>query len=114
MKIRPYFKWFDFWVGFFYDVRKKILYAGLPMVGIKFEFGKKEYKHWIRKVKDMGNGLKLKYIGCPVCGFGHENEYNFCPNCGQRLIHPDVEYFTSETLDGVKTGLIIPKDKIEE
>ena len=39
MKIRPYFKWFDFWVGLFYDTKKKILYFGLlPMLGVKIEF----------------------------------------------------------------------------
>jgi len=39
MKIAPYFKWFDFWIGLFYDVGKKILYIGLlPTIGIKIEF----------------------------------------------------------------------------
>jgi len=40
--------------------------------------------HWIAKIKDFG-GWKFKYNKCPVCEFGTENEYNFCPYCGQKL-----------------------------
>jgi hypothetical protein len=36
MKITPFFKWYDFWVGAYYDSKNKILYiCPLPMVGIK-------------------------------------------------------------------------------
>jgi hypothetical protein len=43
VKITPYFKWFDFWVGLFYDAKKRILYFGFfPMLGIKFDFGPKK------------------------------------------------------------------------
>jgi hypothetical protein len=39
MRIKPYFKWFDFWIGLFYDINKKILYIGLiPMIGLKIIF----------------------------------------------------------------------------
>jgi len=39
MKINLYFKWFDFWIGWFYDTKKKILYIQLlPMIGIKILF----------------------------------------------------------------------------
>ena len=38
MKIRPIFKWFDFWVGLFYDTKKKRLYIfPIPMCGIYIE-----------------------------------------------------------------------------
>ena len=40
VKIQFYFKWFDFWIGFFIDTKKKILYIGLlPMIGIKIDLG---------------------------------------------------------------------------
>jgi len=38
MKIRPYFRWYDLWFGIFIDTKKKILYIGIPLVGLKFEF----------------------------------------------------------------------------
>lgn len=41
VKIRPFFKWFDFWIGFYYDTENKVLYfCPLPMVGLKMEKNK--------------------------------------------------------------------------
>ncbi len=38
MTIRPTFKWFDLWIGFFVDVEKRRLYFfPVPMFGIIFE-----------------------------------------------------------------------------
>jgi len=38
-KVRLYFKWFDFWVGAFYDTKRRWLYIQpLPMVGVIFDF----------------------------------------------------------------------------
>jgi hypothetical protein len=35
VKIRPFFRWYDFWVGFYYDQRAHILYVcPLPTVGL--------------------------------------------------------------------------------
>ena len=39
MKIKPMFAWYDFWIGLFYDTKKKILYLfPIPMFGLKIRF----------------------------------------------------------------------------
>ena len=43
MKIKPLFKWFDMWVGFFWDSKGRKLYIlPLPCIGIVIEFGAKK------------------------------------------------------------------------
>jgi hypothetical protein len=82
MKIKLYFKWFDFWVGFFYDRKKNILYIGLlPMIGIKIEF---EFHYLIigdssglvmgctynkKDVSEESNATfkRISRCKCPVC-----------------------------------------------
>ncbi len=39
MKIRMFFAWFDFWVGAYYDRKKKVLYI-CPLPCIVFSFSK--------------------------------------------------------------------------
>lgn len=39
MRVRPIFAWYDFWVGWFWDRRKRVLYVfPIPMFGVRFEF----------------------------------------------------------------------------
>jgi len=39
MKVSIIFEWYDFWVGFFYDQKKRRLYFfPVPMVGICLQF----------------------------------------------------------------------------
>jgi len=41
--IYPVCKWYDFWIGFYYDQSKNILYFfPIPMMGIAFNFGKRK------------------------------------------------------------------------
>ena len=43
MEMKVIFKWFDFWVGFYWDSKKRRLYFfPIPMVGIMFQFGNKK------------------------------------------------------------------------
>ena len=36
MKIRPFFRWYDFWIGFYYDHRSHTLYVcPLPTIGLE-------------------------------------------------------------------------------
>jgi len=38
IKISLIFAWYDFWVGLFYDQRKKIIYIfPVPMLGVRIE-----------------------------------------------------------------------------
>jgi hypothetical protein len=46
MKIEFIFKWFDFWVGLFWDTKKKWLYIlPLPMIGVILKFKNKLNKN---------------------------------------------------------------------
>lgn len=41
MKASVHFLWFDFWVGWFWDRAKRVLYVcPLPMCVLKLDFGK--------------------------------------------------------------------------
>lgn len=53
MKIKVIFKWYDFWVGLFWDKKKRILYLfPIPMLGIEIIF----------PLKCDGTGLNCAYI----------------------------------------------------
>ncbi len=39
MRIRPILKWYDFWIGAYYDRKGRVLYVlPVPMLGLKIEF----------------------------------------------------------------------------
>lgn len=51
-RIKLIFKWFDFWVGFFWDEQKGMLYFfPIPMFGIVFKF--RTYISWLNELKQI-------------------------------------------------------------
>ncbi|KKM64872.1 hypothetical protein LCGC14_1496950 [marine sediment metagenome] len=71
MKIKLIFAWYDFWVGLFYDRKKRVLYIfPIPTVGIKLNFQ-------MRKV--------AKVDECPICGsddlFSFQQTHYKCREC---------------------------------
>lgn len=61
IKITPYFRWYDIWVGAYIDKTKKTLYfCLLPTIGLKFDFREKRERLaeqvW-KIVKYQSNGM---------------------------------------------------------
>jgi len=39
VRVQPFFKWFDFWVGWYWSAESRALYlCPLPMFGVKISF----------------------------------------------------------------------------
>ncbi len=59
MKFKAFFAWYDFWIGLYYDKKRKILYINpLPMVVLSFASDQNEWdgKRWdIRSSKESAN-----------------------------------------------------------
>lgn len=55
MRVRPFFRWVDLWVGAYWDRASRVLYlCPLPMVGLRLEFGGKALprgeREWLESV----------------------------------------------------------------
>ena len=40
-KVRVHFAWYDWWIGAFWDRKKRQLYIMIPFIGIMIQFDKK-------------------------------------------------------------------------
>lgn len=62
MRIRLIFAWFDFWIGMFYDKKKKWLYVlPIPMFGVVVELMPTGYRIEKRKTHLIGEGVVTMY-----------------------------------------------------
>lgn len=69
MTIKPVFAWYDFWVGIFWDRRKRVLYVlPVPMLGVKFCFAYKPAPE----------------TDCPLCHGTGEESSGVC-HCGAEM-----------------------------
>lgn len=45
IQITPLFRWYDLWIGLFFDLtNKRIYFFPIPMFGIKFDWSENEKK----------------------------------------------------------------------
>lgn len=43
MKVTPFFKWYDLWIGAYIDTKTRVVYVCLiPTIGIRIQFGGKQ------------------------------------------------------------------------
>jgi hypothetical protein len=68
MKIQFIFKWFDLWIGFYIDRKKKCLYFfPIPMIGFLFML-KGNYCIWCKQPKT--DAEMIDYECCRECDGG--------------------------------------------
>lgn len=68
MKITPYFRWYDLWIGIYIDTKNSIAYVGLiPMFGLKITFNQLFCKHDYTWQVDMTAGVE-DWQECIYCG----------------------------------------------
>jgi hypothetical protein len=73
LSIKLYIKWYDFWVGFYYDQRMRALYVCLlPMLVVRLAFETEETCYCsacnvaMKKIAVLDEGWML-YWECPEC-----------------------------------------------
>lgn len=63
---KVFFKWYDFWVGLYYDRRdRRLFFCPLPMVGVVFDFGPRKK---ISRAQQRINYLADLYKNVPPIG----------------------------------------------
>jgi len=75
MRVSIFFAWYDFWIGLFYDQRKRILYfCPLPMIVIKFEWS-----------QEMENDIVKAKCKCHACDKEFEVDFIIEPTEEEKL-----------------------------
>lgn len=61
MKLKAFFAWFDFWVGLYWNWKKRVLYL-VPFPTIVFGFGENEKDISVDKTTVLGTGYSALAI----------------------------------------------------
>lgn len=65
--VKPFFRWYDLWIGFYYDRRdRRLFFLPIPMCGLVFDFGPRQETFEITKDGIMGIKKGHHYVANPV------------------------------------------------
>ena len=85
MKITPFFRWYDLWIGAYVDTKNRTVYlCPLPMVGVKISLPHKSPN----RVGTMYDN-KITYKIC-----SYDDPIPACPFCGGEASMNEDTYFT--------------------
>lgn len=91
MKFKLFWAWYDFWVGLYYDRKRKILYLGFPPT-VMWSFASDENTWTGSRWKHLSEYLYSMFVLCSEHAFDLETEV--CLKDGEPCLkaHPQCTY----------------------